>query len=392
MTTRLANRLLQVKPSPTLAVAAKAAELRALGQDIIGLGTGEPDFDTPAHIKQAAINAIDEGFTKYTPVDGIPELKQAVCDKFNRDNGFNYAPNQVLISCGGKQSIFNLCQALLNDGDEVLIPAPYWVSYPDIALLAGAKPVIIKTSIDDDYKINAEQLEQAITPNTKLFFINSPSNPSGKAYTQQELSALGEVLARHPHVFIATDDMYEHILWQHDFVNILNACPELYPRTIVLNGVSKAYAMTGWRIGYAAGPQTLIAAMKKIQSQSTSNPCSIAQKAAVEALTGTQLPVKEMVEAFKARHDTVYARLQSMPGVRVIPADGTFYIFPNVQEIIKAKGMNSDIAFAEGLLSDAGVALVPGSAFGSPGSIRLSFATSMDILNDALDRIQAYAE
>lgn len=392
MTPPLAKRLQQVKPSPTLAVAAKAAELRAQGKDIIGLGTGEPDFDTPAHIKQAAIDAIDEGFTKYTPVDGIPTLKQAICDKFKHDNGFDYEPNQILVSCGCKQSIFNLCQALLNDGDEVIIPAPYWVSYPDIALLAGATPVIIEASIEDDYKINAEQLSQAITSKTKLVFLNSPSNPSGKAYNIDELAALAEVLQQHPQVYVATDDMYEHIIWQHQFTNILNACPELYPRTIVLNGVSKAYAMTGWRIGYAAGPKDLIAAMKKIQSQSTSNPCSIAQKAALEALTGTQLPVKEMVEAFKQRHDVVYQRLSAMNGVKVIPADGTFYIFPNVQAIIDAKGFESDIEFAEKLLTETGVALVPGTAFGSPGSIRISFATSLEILNDALDRLEKFSQ
>jgi len=392
MSFMLAQRLSQVKPSPTLAVAAKAAELKAAGKDIIGLGTGEPDFDTPEHIKQAAIEAINSGFTKYTPVDGIPDLKQAIQDKFSSDNGLDYQANQILVSVGGKQSIFNLCQALLNDGDEVVIPAPYWVSYPDIALIAGGVPVIIDTSIEADYKISAQQLDAAITPKTKLVFLNSPSNPSGKAYTLEELKALGDVLLKHPHVFIATDDMYEHILWNHPFANILNATPELYERTIVLNGVSKAYAMTGWRIGYAGGPAPLIAAMKKIQSQSTSNPCSIAQKAAVAALSGTQQPVKTMLEAFKKRHDKVYSRLSSMQGVNVIPADGTFYIFPNVQSIIEAKSLNSDVEFAERLLTEAGVALVPGSAFGSPGSIRISFATSEAILDDALNRIENFAK
>ena len=392
MSFMLAQRLSQVKPSPTLAVAAKAAELKAAGKDIIGLGTGEPDFDTPEHIKQAAIEAINSGFTKYTPVDGIPDLKQAIQDKFSSDNGLDYQANQILVSVGGKQSIFNLCQALLNDGDEVVIPAPYWVSYPDIALIAGGVPVIIDTSIEADYKISAQQLDAAITPKTKLVFLNSPSNPSGKAYTLEELKTLGDVLLKHPHVYVATDDMYEHILWNHPFANILNATPELYERTIVLNGVSKAYAMTGWRIGYAGGPAPLIAAMKKIQSQSTSNPCAIAQKAAVAALTGTQQPVKTMLEAFKKRHDRVFERLSSMQGVNVIPADGTFYIFPNVQSIIEAKGLNSDVEFAERLLTEAGVALVPGSAFGSPGSIRISFATSEAILDDALNRIENFAK
>jgi aspartate aminotransferase len=388
----LSQRVQLVKPSPTLAVSAKASQLKSEGKDVIGLGTGEPDFDTPPHIKQAALDAIEAGYTKYTPVDGIKELKRAVCNKFKKDNGLDYTESQVLISVGGKQSIFNLCQALLDPGDEVVIPAPYWVSYPDIALLAGAKPVFIDTSIEDDYKITPEQLDKAITAKTKLVFINSPSNPSGKAYTKEQLSALGQVLLAHPHVFVATDDMYEHILWNHPFATILNTTPKLYERTIVLNGVSKAYAMTGWRIGYAAGPQELIKAMKKIQSQSTSNPCSIAQYAAVEALNGTQTPVKEMLSAFKKRHDYVFGRLNKMEGIKVIPADGTFYIFPSVKEIIKRKGYADDVEFAAKLLEQVGVALVPGSAFGSQGSIRISFATSQDILEDALNRIEAFCK
>lgn len=387
----LSQRVQKIKPSPTLAVAQKAAKLRAEGRDVIGLGTGEPDFDTPEHIKNAAIKALQQGYTKYTAVDGIAPLKQAICDKFKNDNQLSYEPNQILVSVGGKQSIFNLTQAFLNEGDEVLIPAPYWVSYPDIALLAGAKPVVIQSNIEDNFKITAEQVEAAITPKTKLMFFNSPSNPSGKTYTFDELKAIGEVLLRHPHVLIATDDMYEHIIWaEGGFHNILNATPELYDRTIVLNGVSKAYAMTGWRIGYAAGPQKLIAAMKKIQSQSTSNPCSIAQYAALEALTGPQDAVKEMLHAFKARHDFVYERLGGMKGVKVIPSDGTFYIFPDFSEVIKKKGYENDVAFAEALLSEVGVALVPGSAFGSEGCIRLSFATSNDVLNDALNRIESF--
>jgi aspartate aminotransferase len=387
----LSQRVQKIKPSPTLAVSQKAAQLRAEGKDVIGLGTGEPDFDTPEHIKQAAIRALQDGYTKYTPVDGIPQLKQAIADKFKRDNELNYEPDQVLVSVGGKQSIFNLCQAYLNDGDEVLIPAPYWVSYPDMAILAGGKPVFINTTIEDDFKVTAEQIEAAITPKTKLIFFNSPSNPSGKTYRLDELKAIGEVLLKHPHVLIATDDMYEHIVWSIDgFHNILNATPELYDRTIVLNGVSKAYSMTGWRIGYAAGPQKLITAMKKIQSQSTSNPCSIAQYAALEALNGPQDCLKEMLNAFKARHDFVYERLGSMDGVSVIPSDGTFYIFPDFSEIIARKGLENDIAFAEALLQEVGVAVVPGSAFGNEGCIRLSFATSNDILNEALDKIQKY--
>ena len=388
----LANRMHSVKPSPTLAVAAKAEQMRAKGLDVIGLGTGEPDFDTPQHIKDAAKAAIDAGFTKYTPVDGIVELKEAIKNKFKRDNGLDYQLNQILVSVGGKQSIYNLCQAFINEGDEVLIPAPYWVSYPDIVLLAGGVPIIMPTTPADRYKINPEQLAAAITPKTKLLFINSPSNPSGVAYTFADLQALAEVLKQHPHVLIATDDMYEHIIWSQPFVNILDACPELYDRTIVLNGVSKAYAMTGWRIGYAGGPAPLIAAMKTIQSQSTSNPCSIAQKAAVAALNGGEETVRTMVKAFHERHDYVVKRLQAIDGIDVIPADGTFYIFPCVQKIIERRGFKNDVDFADRLLQDVGVALVPGSAFGNEGCIRLSFATSMDILRDALDRLQRFAE
>lgn len=386
----LAKRLQKVKASPTLAVAAKATKMRAEGHDVINLGVGEPDFDTPSPIKEAAISAINQGFTKYTAIDGIPELKEAVKNKFKRDNGLDYQLNQILVSVGGKQSCYNLCQALLNPEDEVIIPAPYWVSYPDMVLLAEATPVIISTTPAQRYKINAAQLEEAITPKTRMIFLNSPSNPSGIAYTLDELKALAEVLKKHPQIIIATDDMYEHILWSQPFANILNACPELYNRTVVLNGVSKAYAMTGWRIGYAAGPEPLMNAMKTIQSQSTSNPCSIAQKAAVAALNGGNERVMEMVKAFHQRHDYVADRLLTIPGIEVIPADGTFYIFPSVQTIIERQGYANDLEFSEQLLSKTGVALVPGSAFGNEGCIRLSFATSMDILKDALDRLQHF--
>lgn len=387
----LSERIKLVKPSPTLAVAAKAAQMQATGHDVISLGTGEPDFDTPEPIKKAAIAAINAGFTKYTAVDGIVELKQAVKDKFKRDNGLDYQLNQILISVGGKQSLYNLCQALLNPGDEVIIPAPYWVSYPDMVLLAGATPVCVSATSNQRYKISPSQLEAAITAKTKLFFLNSPSNPSGVAYTPQELRALGEVLMRHPHVWVATDDMYEHILWSQPFSNILNACPELYERTIVFNGVSKAYAMTGWRIGYAGGPKAIIEAMKTIQSQSTSNPCSIAQKAAVAALNGGSESITTMVAAFHKRHDYVVQRLQAIKGVEVVPADGTFYLFPNVSALIEQKGLANDLAFAEQLLQQHGVALVPGSAFGIEGCIRLSFATSQTVLQDAMDRLARFA-
>lgn len=392
MNITLAGRVQQVKPSPTLAVAAKAAQMKADGLDVIGLGAGEPDFDTPKHIKEAAIAAIQAGFTKYTAVDGIPELKQAIRDKFKRDNSLDYQLNQILVSVGGKQSIFNLCQAFIDAGDDVLIPGPYWVSYPDIVLLAGGKPVIIPSTPAQGYKITAAQLKQAITPKTKMLFLNSPSNPSGVAYSLAELQALGEVLKQHPQILIATDDMYEHIIWSQPFCNILNACPELYDRTIVLNGVSKAYAMTGWRIGYAAGPAALINAMKTVQSQSTSNPCSIAQRAAVAALNGGLETVHAMVNAFHQRHDAIVERLQGIPGIETIPADGTFYILPNVQAIIERKGFANDVVFSENLLKETGVALVPGSAFGNEGCIRLSFATSMEIIHDAMDRLTRFCK
>jgi aspartate aminotransferase len=390
MNNALAKRVQLIKPSPTLAVAAKANQMRAQGLDIINLGTGEPDFDTPQHIKLSAIQAIESGYTKYTAVDGIPELKEAIKNKFQRDNHINYDLNQILVSVGGKQSCYNLCQALLNPGDEVIIPAPYWVSYPDMVLLAQATPVILATTPAQRYKINPQQLEKSITSKTKLIFLNSPSNPSGVAYTLEELKALGAVLQKHPQIIIATDDMYEHILWSQPFCNILNACPELFSQTIVLNGVSKAYAMTGWRIGYAGGPAPLINAMKTIQSQSTSNPCSIAQRAAVAALNGGHECIDEMLNAFHQRHDYVVDRLLSISGVEVIPADGTFYIFPSVQAVIHRRGYEHDIEFAEKLLNEEGLALVPGSAFGNEGCIRLSFATGIDTLKDALNRLQRF--
>ncbi|MBT8116933.1 MAG: pyridoxal phosphate-dependent aminotransferase [Gammaproteobacteria bacterium] len=386
----LAGRVQRVKPSPTLAVTARVAELRAAGKDIIGLGAGEPDFGTPQHICDAAIQAINDGFTRYTAVDGTPALKQAIIAKFSRDNGLDYTPEQILVSCGGKQSFYNLCQALLNAGDEVVIPAPYWVSYPDMVLLADGEPVILATGVDTRFKITPAQLNAAITPRTRLVVLNSPSNPTGVAYSRAELAALGEILLQHPHVLVATDDMYEHILWgKEPFSNILDACPTLYERTIVLNGVSKAYAMTGWRIGYAGGPAELIKAMKKIQSQSTSNPTSISQVAAQAALEGDQSCIAPMLKAFHERHDYVVAALNDIPGIECLPADGTFYCFPRVQEVIdRLEGVNDDVALAAHLLDAAGVALVPGSAFGAPGYIRFSFATGMDVLEDAIGRLR----
>ena len=390
MSIKLSARVQAVKPSPTLAVTARAAAMRAAGKDVIGLGAGEPDFDTPDHIKEAAIRAIHDGKTKYTPVDGTPSLKKAVVEKFQRDNGLDYELDQILVSCGGKQSFYNLAQAILDPGDEVVIPAPYWVSYPDMALLAGGVPVFIHAGMDQRFKITPQQLAAAINEKTRLVVINSPSNPSGMAYTRDELAALGSVLLEHPRVVIATDDMYEHILWADEpFANILTACPELYDRTMVLNGVSKAYSMTGWRIGYAGGPADVIKAMKKIQSQSTSNPTSISQYAAEAALNGPQECIGDMLKAFRERHDYVVDRLNGMPGIECPQSDGTFYTFPRVQGLMDAvDGVTNDVELAEHLIEHAGVALVPGSAFGTPGHARISIATSMDNLTKALDRLE----
>ena len=390
MDIQLSQRVQAIKPSPTLAVSKRAAEMKAAGKDIVGLGAGEPDFDTPQHIKDAAIEALKKGYTKYTAVEGIAPLKQAIVDKFKRENGFTYSPKQILVSVGGKQSIYNLAQALINPGDEVIIPAPYWVSYPDIVLLAGGKPVIVEAGIDRGFKISPQQLAAAITPKTKLFFINSPSNPTGVHYQDDELKALGEVLKKHPQVIVATDDMYEHIIWEGKFSNILNHAPELYERTMVLNGVSKAYSMTGWRIGYAAGPEKLIDAMTNVQSQSTSNPTSLSQYAALAALQSPESKpfIEMMVKAFKERHDFVLAELKKIKGVECFAAQGTFYIFPNFQAVIERLGLKNDLALGEFLIEKAGVALVPGSAFGAEGYIRLSFATSLENLQKALSRMQ----
>jgi len=390
----LSTRVQAIKPSPTLAVTARAAKLKAEGKDIIGLGAGEPDFDTPQHIKDAAIAAINNGFTKYTAVGGTPSLKAAVIAKFKRDNGLDYTAKQILVSCGGKQSFFNLALAVINRGDEVIIPAPYWVSYPDIVLIAEGKPVIVQAGIEQGFKMTPAQLEAAITPKTKMVVINSPSNPSGAVYTLEELQALGAVLRKHPQVLISTDDMYEHIaLTDAKFVNILNACPDLYARTMVLNGVSKAYAMTGWRIGYAAGAENIITAMENVQSQSTSNPTSISQVAAEAALNGDQGCIAPMLEAFRERHVFVVNTLNKIPGLKCIMAGGAFYAFPDARKAIATLYQNgiikeaTDVALSEYLLERAGVAVVPGSAFGSEGYIRLSFATSRKNLQNALERL-----
>ena len=391
----LSKRVQSIKESPTLAITAKAGKYKAEGRPIIGLAAGEPDFDTPQHIKDAAKKAIDNGFTKYTPVAGIPGLKKAIVNKFKNENGFEYALNEVIVGVGGKQTIFNLCLAVLNKGDEVIIPAPYWVSYADIALVAEATPVIIECGIEQGFKLLPAQLEAAITPNTKIFMINSPSNPTGAVYSLEELQALGEVLLKHPHVLVATDDMYEHVnLTGNKFYNILNATPALKDRCIVLNGVSKAYSMTGWRIGYAAGPAYIIKAMEILQSQSTSNPTSISQVAAQAALEGSQDCITPMVTAFKERHTYVVNRFNAMPGLSCLMAGGAFYAFPDARGAIanlhKAGKINAatDMALAEYLLEQFDVAVVPGSAFGAEGYFRISFATSMENLSNALDRIE----
>lgn len=384
----LAERLSRVKPSPTVALTGRVARLKAEGRDIIGLGVGEPDFDTPAHISAAGVEAINKGFTRYTAVEGIPELKDAIIAKFKRDNGLDYKRSQILVSTGAKQTIYNLFMALINAGDEVIIPAPYWVSYPDMALLAEGVPVTPYAGPEQGYKITAAQLEAAISPRSRIFMLNSPSNPTGAAYTRAELEALGVVLRRHPQIVIATDDMYEHIYWAPEpFCSFVTACPDLYDRTITINGVSKSYAMTGWRIGYCGGPAEVIEAMATIQSQSTSNPNSIAQKAATAALMGDQGCVAEMNKHFRARHDFFNEGLNRVPGFRVLPAAGTFYAFCDISGAISNLGLKDDNAFAELLLDKGGVAGVPGSGFGAPGHIRFSFAVSMATLEAALERI-----
>lgn len=390
MTIKLSARVQSVKPSATLAITARAKALRAAGQDVIGLGAGEPDFDTPDHIKAAAIQAIQDGFTKYTPVGGTAELKRAVIAKFQRENHLEYEPNQILVSCGGKQSFYNLAQAVLEHGDEVIIPAPYWVSYPDMVLLAGAAPVFVQAGAEQQFKISPRQLQAALTQQTRLVVINSPSNPTGMAYSADELAALGEVLREFPRALIATDDMYEHMRWDRatPFVNLVNVCPDLYERTLVLNGVSKAYSMTGWRIGYAAGAAAIIKAMETIQSQSTSNPTSISQVAAQAALEGPQDCIDEMCSAFKERHDLVVDGLNAIPGIECLPTDGTFYVFPRVQGLIeRIASVHNDLELAEYLIERAGVAIVPGSAFGASGYARLSIATSRANLEQALERL-----
>ncbi len=392
----LSTALDRVKPSPTIAVTTRAAELRAAGADVIGLGAGEPDFDTPDHIRTAAKAAIDAGRTRYTAVDGIPELKRAICEKFARDNGLDYTPAQVSVGTGGKQTLYNALVATLDPGDEVVIPAPYWVSYPDMVLLAGGTPVAVSCSAEAGFRMSPEQLEAAITPRTKWVILNSPSNPTGAGYRAQALAGLAEVLLRHPHVHVLTDDMYEHLTFgDFRFATIAAVEPRLKDRTLTCNGVSKAYAMTGWRIGYAAGPERLIAAMRKIQSQSTSNPCSVSQWAAVTALEGPQGFLAEWCTVFQRRRDLVVAGLNASSGIDCPVPDGAFYVYPSIAGCI---GRNSpggspitdDTAFAAALLDETGVAVVPGAAFGGSPNFRVSYATSDEVLGDACGRIEAF--
>jgi aspartate aminotransferase len=389
----LSDTLGRVKPSPTIAVTNKSAELKAAGHDIIGLGAGEPDFDTPQHIKNAGIAAITSGKTKYTAVDGIPELKHAICAKFKRDNSLDYLPSQVSVSSGGKQVLYNAFMATLNEGDEVIIPAPYWVSYPDMVLLAGGVPVVAEASLQTGFKLTADQLEAAITQNTKWFLFNSPSNPTGAGYSWSELKELTDVLVRHPHVWVMTDDMYEHLAFgDFKFCTPAEVEPRLYDRTLTVNGVSKAYAMTGWRIGYAAGPVELIAAMRKVQSQSTSNPCSISQFAAVEALNGSHDFIAENNTAFVRRRDIVVDMLNQAEGITCPTPDGAFYVYPSIAGLIgrtTPEGVEiiNDEAFATALLNDTGVAVVFGAAFGLSPNFRVSYATSDEALHEACNRI-----
>lgn len=391
----IADALARVKPSATIAVTNKARELKAAGRDVIGLGAGEPDFDTPDNIKAAAIKAINEGKTKYTAVDGIPELKEAICAKFKRENGLDYQPNQITVGTGGKQVIYNALVATLNPGDEVLVPTPYWVSYPDMVLLCGGEPVIVEAD-QSTFKITPEALEAAITPKTKWIIFNSPSNPSGAAYSRDELKAITDVLVKHPHVWILTDDMYEHLVYDDfEFTTPAQVEPSLYDRTLTVNGVSKAYSMTGWRIGYAGGPAELIKAMAKVQSQSTSNPSSIAQWAAVEALNGPQDFIPQNNELFKARRDLVVSMLNQANGIHCPVPEGAFYVFPSCKGLIgktapSGKVIESDEDFVTELLEEEGVAVVHGSAFGLGPNFRISYATSTEALEDACTRIQRF--
>ena len=386
-----AARVERLRPSATVGITTRAMALEADGHDVIRLSVGEPDFDTPDHIKQAAIDAINSGATKYTALDGTLELKQAIQNKFERENGLSYALDQILVSNGAKQSCFNLCLALLDSGDEAIIPAPYWVSYPEMVRIAEAAPVLAQTASQNGFLMQPEQLAAAITPETRLVILNSPGNPTGAVYPRESLVALGEVLREHPRIVVLSDEIYEHIQWGvPSYTSFAAANPELHDRTVTINGMSKVYAMSGWRVGYAAGPKELIRAMAAIQSQSTTNACSISQAAAVAALNGDQASVEAMRTEFKARHDIVQPLLDAIEGVNCPPGDGAFYLFVQIKDVLESKGFSDDVGFCEALLEKTGVALVPGTAFGAPGYVRISFAASLETLHDAIERISRF--
>ena len=389
----LSNRIQKVKPSATITISAKAMELRANGIDVISLSAGEPDFDTPEHIKQAAIEAINKGQTKYTQVDGTPELKDAIISKFSRDNNLHYQRENIIASTGAKQTLYNLFQSVLEADDEVVIISPYWVSYPDMVLLADANPVIVKTHQEDNFEIDMDSFRAALTDKTKLLILNSPSNPTGLTYTKAQYESMGKILSDYPNVLIATDDMYEHIYWGNEpFTSFAEVCPNLFDRTITINGVSKAYAMTGWRIGYCGGPKSIVKAMKKVQGQSTSNPSSISQVAAIAALNGPHDAVNMMVGEYKKRHDYMCDALNKINGFNTSPGTGAFYLFPDVSSVIESKGFADDIEFSSFLIDQANVAVIPGSAFGAEGCIRISYATSMELLKESIARIKSSIE
>ena len=389
----LSNRIQKVKPSATITISAKAMELRANGVDVISLSAGEPDFDTPEHIKKAAIEAINKGQTKYTQVDGTPELKDAIINKFSRDNNLHYQRENIIASTGAKQTLYNLFQSVLEADDEVVIISPYWVSYPDMVILADANPVIMETHQEDNFEIDMDSFSAALTDKTKLLILNSPSNPTGLTYTKAQYESMGKILSDYPNVLIATDDMYEHIYWGNEpFTSFAEVCPNLFDRTITINGVSKAYAMTGWRIGYCGGPKSIVNAMKKVQGQSTSNPSSISQVAAIAALNGPHDAVNMMVGEYKKRHDYLCDALNKINGFNVFPGTGAFYLFPEVSSVIESKGFADDIEFSSFLIDQANVAVIPGSAFGAEGCIRISYATSMGLLKESISRIKSSLE
>ena len=388
MNNPISERVRKVKPSATIAISSKAMEMRSAGINVISMSAGEPDFDTPQHIKDAAKVAMDNGMTKYTQVDGVPDLKEAIIKKFRNDNELSYKPDNILVSTGAKQTLYNLFQAILGDGDEVIIISPYWVSYPDMVLLADAKPVFVDTFQENNFSLDLNAFSNAINEKTKLVIINSPSNPTGITFTRSDYESIGAILENYPNAYVATDDMYEYIYWgEEPFVSFAQACPALFDRTITINGVSKSYAMTGWRIGYCGGPTDVIGAMKKVQSQSTSNPSSISQAATIAALNGSKDEIYTMGEQYKIRHDYLCSALNAIEGFKTSPGTGAFYLFPDVKNVIEKKGFSDDVELSEYLIESANVAVVPGSAFGSKGYIRLSYATTLDNIKEAVERI-----